>query len=390
MRALDIEATDHLVTTAEDLVPLVVAHRQQGEAEARMPRPVLKAAGAAGMFRIFAPREVGGHEAPLPVAAKVFEVIAAADPTVAWYMVNSIPASHAVAYLAPEHRDELFAEPDRHFGVCIAPGGRATPSGHGFRLEGDWPLVTGVLDARWCVLAGLVMDGDRPAKVDGHVDVRMFLVPTELLDVDTVWDNATVMRATGSHRVSLANTEIPGWCALDMTAPPETDRPLYLLGSLMSSMTAHAAVPVGILSRALDAAADELGRKVSATTNRAGTSSATTLEMIAEGDSAFRSTRAGLHSVVTELWAAAETGNRGTNEQRAAVFGYQHYAAKVAREVISELYGRTSRASFFRGHPLELALRNIHAVCYAYETIRFVQHSAALVRMGHQPAIPGE
>jgi len=379
-----------LVEEAKALVPLIIEHRQQGEADARMPRPVLEAAGAAGLFRLFAPREVGGHEASLPVAARVFEVIATADPTVAWYMVNSVAASHAVAYLSPGHRDELFAEPDRHFGVCVAPGGRAAPRGNGFRLEGEWPLVTGVLDTRWCVLSGLVMDGDQPARVRGLVDLRRFLVPTELLEVETIWEDATVMRATGSHRVRLASTEIPGWSALDMTTPPETDRPLYLLGSLMSTMTGNAAVPVGILSSALDAAANELGHKVSATTNRAATSSSATLEMIAEADAALRSIRAGLRSAAAELWDAAESGSRGSNEQRSALFGYQHYAAKVAREVISELYGRTSRAAFFRGHPLELGLRNIHAVNYAFETIRLVQHSAAMVRMGHQPTIPGE
>lgn len=390
MSALDVADDVELVAAAHDLVPIIEAHRAEGEAEARIARPVLKAAGEAGMFRIFAPREVGGHEAPLPVASRVVELISEADPSVAWYMVNSTAASHAVAYLTPGQRDELFAEPERHFGVCVAPGGRATPTGSGFQLEGDWPLVTGVLDTRWCVLSGLVMEGDRPAKVDGHADLRRFLVPTELLEIDPVWDDATVMRATGSHRVQLASTEVPSWWALDMTRPPETDRPLYLLGSLMSTMTANAAVPVGILSCAVDAAADELGRKVSATTNRAAVSSSATLELIADADAALRSIRAGSRSAVAELWAAAEAGNRGTKEHRAAMFGYQHYAAKVAREVISKLYGRTSRAAFFRGHPLEIALRNIHAVDYAFESIRLVQHSAGLVRLGHEPSIPGE
>ena len=48
------------------------------------------------MFRLFAPREVGGLEVPLPVASTIFERLAGVDPAVTWYMGTSAAVGFAV------------------------------------------------------------------------------------------------------------------------------------------------------------------------------------------------------------------------------------------------------------------------------------------------------
>lgn len=377
-----------LLDAAAGLVPLVEAHRAEGDATAQLPRPVLGAAGAAGMFRLFAPAEVGGHEAPLPVAAAVFELLSAIDPTLTWYMVNSGAAGFAAARLQPAERDELFAEPDRNFGYSAAVGGRATPtaSGTGFRLSGEWPVVTGVLDARWCALSGVMAD---PASDGGPPDLRVFLVPTEVVEVDRIWDEAVAMRATGSHRVVVDDVELPAWCGRPLTTPLVIDRALFRLGVPVGGMAANAAIPTGILGGAVAAAAREVAARVSTVTGQAAVANPAVLELLADADAAHQALRSGLLAAAGEVWAAAQEGGRGTRQQRAAVHGLMHHAGAVAREHISRLYARSSRAAFFRGHPLERALRDIHAINYGLEPLRSYQHSAALVRLGLAPTAPG-
>jgi alkylation response protein AidB-like acyl-CoA dehydrogenase len=145
-----------IVTTAYELQPLIRQHLVAGEQRARLTKEVVTAVGQAGLFRLHAPREVGGLEVPPPVALAVVEAVSAADPAVGWYMGNSIPACLATAFL-PEHaRAELFAEPNLNFGFSAMPGGRAVPVDGGYRMSGQWPVVTGCEDAKWCALEGVM------------------------------------------------------------------------------------------------------------------------------------------------------------------------------------------------------------------------------------------
>ena len=143
-----------IITTAHDLQPLIRQHLVEGEQRARLTNEVVTAVGQAGLFRLYAPQEVGGLEVPPPVALAAIEAVSAADPAVGWYMLNSIPACLAAASLPESARTELFAEPHRNFGFSAVPGGRATPVEDGYRVSDQWPVVTGCEDAQWRALAG--------------------------------------------------------------------------------------------------------------------------------------------------------------------------------------------------------------------------------------------
>ena len=116
------------VEAARALQPLIDEKRREGELRARLVPEVVAAAGSAGMFRLFAPREVGGLEVTPRQAFLATAEIAAADPAVSWYMVNSIPACMAAALLPETERRELFAEPDRNFGFSAVALATAKPA----------------------------------------------------------------------------------------------------------------------------------------------------------------------------------------------------------------------------------------------------------------------
>ena len=133
----------NLVTAALELQPLIRKYLGKGEQEARLVNDVFAAVGQAGLFRLFAPHEVGGLEASPAVAFAAIEAVSAADPAVGWCIGNSQPACLAAGWLAEDERAKLFAEPNRNFGFSAAPAGRAVPEHDGYRLSGQWPVVTG-------------------------------------------------------------------------------------------------------------------------------------------------------------------------------------------------------------------------------------------------------
>jgi alkylation response protein AidB-like acyl-CoA dehydrogenase len=378
-----------VVRSAVELRPLLRAHRVHSEEQARLSPEVVEAAGKAGLFRLYAPAEVGGLEVPPHVAAEAVMEVAAEDPAVAWYATNSVPAGMAAAWLDETARGLLFADRDRNFGLSGAPTGRATPAPGGYRLSGEWPLVTGVETAAWCALSGFVLIADdTPRMVDGSPDQRLFLVPVADIEVKPVWSDAVAMRGTASQQIRVNEAFVPEEFAFTPAKALRLDRPLYRIPRLTAAAAINAAVSVGVLAGAVDAASADLATRVSTFHGGKATSNGAILEMISRADAAARSLRAGVLDLASELWTAAACEGRPPKQLRAAMHGMNFYAAEVAREMISQLYARSSRASFFRGHPLERALRDIHAISYGFEVLRPFEHGAGLVRMGQDPGVP--
>ncbi|MGD9751061.1 MAG: hypothetical protein AB7W59_08705 [Acidimicrobiia bacterium] len=73
---------------------------------------------------------------------------------------------------------------------------------------------------------------------------------------------------------------------------------------------------------------------------------------------------------------------------RAKLVGGWFRAAAVARQGTSTLYAHSSRAAFRRGHPLERAPRNIHAMAYGLETLHLLHHAAGRAALGAAPSSP--
>ena len=387
-----VKATPHehpVIQAAVELRPLLRAHRAHSEEQARLSPAVLEAAGGAGLFRLYAPAEVGGLEVPPHVAAAAVMEVAAEDPAVAWYATNSVPAGMAAAWLDEAARGLLFAERDRNFGLSGAATGRATPTPGGYRLSGEWPLVTGVETAAWCALSGSVVeDDDTPRMLQGSPDQRLFLVPVADMEVRPIWSEAVAMRGTASQQIRVNDAFVPEEFAFSPTKPLRLDRPLYRIPYLTAAAAINAAVSVGVLAGAVEAASADLATRVSTVHGGKATSNGAILEMMSRADAAARSLRAGVLTVASELWTSAACEGRPPKQLRAAMHGINFYAAEVAREMISQLYARSTRASFFRGHPLERALRDIHAISYGFETIRPFEHGSGLVRMGQDPGVP--
>ncbi len=377
-----------VVAAAVELQPLIREHLVAGEKRARLTEQVVTAAGQAGLFRLFAPREVGGLDVLPSVGLAAIEAVSAADPALGWYMVNSTPACLTAAYVAESARAEPFAETDQHFGFSAAPSGKAIPSADGYHVSGEWPLVTGCEDAKWCALSGVVMDGDAPRQVNGLPDGRLFLIPTSALTIAQTWNEAAAMRGTDSNAVSAQNVWVPEELAHTPSNPLVIDRPLYRLPLTLFFGIMDPAVAFGILRTAVETAEKELSTKISSFDGQAQRDHATIQELVAESFAALQAIRAGLLQLTDELGEHLTAGTEVPSRLKARIHASAFYGMKVARETISALYAQCSRAASIQGHPLERALRNIHAVEFGLNAARYLYHSAGRVLLGGEPTHP--
>jgi indole-3-acetate monooxygenase len=377
-----------IITTARELQPLIREHLVAGEQQARLTKEVVTAVGQAGLFRLYAPREVGGLEVPPPVVLTVMAIISAADPAVGWYVLNSMPSCVVAAFLPEAARAKLFAETDRHFGFSRPALGRALPVDGGYRVSGRWAVVTGCEDTQWCLLGGLVMEGDTPRHLNGLPDERLFFIPTAALDIAPTWQEAGAMRGTDSNAVSVRDVFVPEAFAHTPAKPLLIDRPLFRVPQPLLFFPNAVGVAFGVLDTALQSATDDLGAKVSSFSGQTLRDQAPIQELIANSDAALRAARAGLVEAIAAVWDVASTGAAVPLRLRAQVYASCYYALDVVRDTISRLYARGTRAAFLHGHPVERALRNLHAIVFGLEAGRPLQHSAGRVLMGGEPYDP--
>jgi alkylation response protein AidB-like acyl-CoA dehydrogenase len=379
--------TNSLVARARELTPLIRAHRAAAEEACRLTPDVHAALAQAGLYRAIAPLEVGGDELSLPNQVRVAEELGYADPSVAWCVINSWGAGIVAGRITPEARQRLFADPDVFFGFGFAPGGRATPAPEGYRLRGEWPVVSGCQLARWFVLSSRMLDGEQPRQVDGVPLVKSLVVEAEHVEILDTWSDVVGLRGSGSHAVRIAEAPVPADFVCGLSDPPLIDRPAYRL-NLFLYQADVGAVLLGAARAAVDALIDQASSRVSVAMGRAWRDWPNIQDTLVTAAAEVTAARAGLIEVAERAWEAVQDQSEVPRELRALVYALTNHAHRTAREAVSRAYTAGSIDALHRGHVLERALRDVHAMSVNWERYRQVYYDAGRVLLGLDPLSP--
>jgi 3-hydroxy-9,10-secoandrosta-1,3,5(10)-triene-9,17-dione monooxygenase len=373
-----------MVERTQALIPLLREHREHSEVHARPAPEVVAACQRAGLFVMGAPEEAAGLEVPFPDQFEATALVAEVDPGVAWMMNNSAGLSRLAARMEPEDVQLVFKPPYGPYCQGLSPSGRLqpTPNEGGYSLEGTWPVLTGVLDAEWAMLACLLRSGDESPQL------RFAVVRTADLEVNETWHEAVAVRGSGSHEVHLPATLIPASRVVDPAAPLVVDRPPFRLTGIVAVGTMATGLAVGFLRSAIGSAREELGTKVASITGQRTADSAIIQELMAEALVATNHLAYGTRALLQELTGYLDRDETPPIQLRATLAGSVFHGLDVARDLISRLYARSSRAAFFRGHTLQRAMADVHAMSYGFETIRAMYGQVGRVALGLEPTQP--
>jgi alkylation response protein AidB-like acyl-CoA dehydrogenase len=378
-----------IVEAARALVPLIRDQRGESDKQARLTREVVSACGQEGLFRMSAPREVGGLEATVADMVRATELVSGADPAVGWYIQNSQLGWRVAAQLGETERCEIFRNRDVNFGNGSQNQGRAVPVDGGYRLNGTWPVVTGVEDSEWCFLVGTLMEAGEPRTLDGHPDTRNFLVPTDALEITQTWHRVSAMRGTGSNLVRAQDVFVPWEHTVGADTPFAIDRAYTRVPTLCMIMPIIGGVVLGVLGPLVDTLAASLTGHTAAFTGEHRRDQAASQELIADCRAAYRALRAGLTSVAEEIDETLARGKDPSPALRAEAYAASMYAVDTCRKLASEIFAGGTRDAFMKDDPVERGLKDLHAIGYIMAAARFVLHSAGRVMLGgeHDPGV---
>jgi len=346
-----------------EIVGQLVARAGEADRLRTMPADLVARLRSAGLFHLAVPRSMGGLELDPVSIIQIIERLSRADGSAGWTVLIGNSAAF-MGWLDPTVTAPIVAASPRLISTGVwGPLGRAEPTGDGgFVVSGRWPFSSGCLHADWYQHGFFVMDGDRPAtRPDGHPDWRFAYLPARDAQVIDTW-NASGLRGTGSHDVTLDGVVVPA----ERIASPKFDSPrhagpLMRLGFGPLTATLLVGFPLGVARSVLD---EVIALARTHRRNPRLPAAAPDLHahmLIGQAEGALHAARAFVINVFGDAWATIELGDPISADQAARIDLALRQAMAAARRAADLVSGLAGAAIVYSEHPLGRAIRDLHA-----------------------------
>lgn len=312
----------------------------------------------AGLFRILAPKRVGGDELGFRAMAECLRETAAASDAAAWVLLVSTAHDWILGSFSEAAQDDVHATgPNEVFPGSLANTGEMIACEGGFRLTGNFPWASGAAHGKWFML------GTRERR-DNRLVPHHVVVPREDLGVDDTW-YPIGLRGTGSvtmvaddvfvpeHRTVRSGKLFRSQTEASLNHPSS----MYRTPVVPGLATHLAAALLGMAYPALD---DAVARVREQRDNYTGQEKADRpgLQLrIAECDVELRCAQALLDDTIALLERAAKGEDSDTLRARAK---YQAaYTAELARRAVERLVSASGARAAFDGNRIQQSFRDI-------------------------------
>ncbi|HZR97494.1 MAG TPA: acyl-CoA dehydrogenase family protein [Chloroflexota bacterium] len=354
-----------LLEAAAALRPVIRGYQTEIERERRLPAALVAELRAAGLYRMFVPRGLGGLQVDLLTFFRAVELAAEGDGSVAWNLGTNAIAGSAALSLPDEGIREIFGEgPDVIFAGTIAPlGGTAVPVDGGYLCTGRWRFGSGCQEADWMVGSCQVVEGDEPRRnPDGTPEIRRILLPSGQCVIHDTWD-VTGLRGTGSHDWTVDALFVPERRTQRFTTRwtrwPGT---LYALPLHAFQAPHFSPVATGIARAGLDALAELSGSKQPRQSPGLLREDVQVQDWLGRAEALLGAAQAYRAAVSADVWATVAAGRPATPEQQARCRLAATHAVDSAIQAMDLAYRAGGSTSIERNHPLARCWRDVHAV----------------------------
>jgi alkylation response protein AidB-like acyl-CoA dehydrogenase len=348
------------------LVPEFDARATEGEALRTMPPDLVARAKGSGLFRLGLPRSLGGLELDPATQVAVIEEISRADGSAGWTILIGNSTAF-FAWLDPVAARAMIGGRTEFASTSMwAPLGKVIPDGTGaFTLSGRWSFNSGCQHAEWLQVGAFVMDGSPGSaprlRDNGAPDWRFAFVPRELAAIEQDWD-ASDLRGTGSHHLSIENNRVPAeHLAAPFFEPARHDGPLWRIPLVTQAGMLMAGFPLGVARRALDEFTELAKTKVRGSANEKVAYDGHAQVQLAQNEAGLRAARAFVFETIAEVWRSACGGDAPTLEQRARVLLATNQAMRAGVEAVDAVFRLAGAAAVLSDQRLQRCLRDIHA-----------------------------
>jgi alkylation response protein AidB-like acyl-CoA dehydrogenase len=351
------------IARARELAPMLRECADEAERNRRLPERAAEAMALAGLFRVAAPRRLGGAEAEPEEQIETIEIVSAADGSVGWNLMIGIEVLGFLgAALDHGFASKLFDDPGLIISGALNPVGVATPVPGGYRVSGKWPFASGCDNAHyfWGQCQVREENGNPPS--DGSPQLREALLARDEFEILDTW-HVSGMRGSGSHDVTANDIFVPDErMTAVMFDRPKEEGTLFRLPPFTRLAYNKVGVSTGIARSAIDQFV-----KLAATHRRRASGSdlrdrSDVQLAVAEAETRLRSARAFVLDSVAKVWDATAADREVSAESRALVhLACSNAAAQSIRAVdlVCEVAGT---AAIFESGPLERCQRDVRVV----------------------------
>lgn len=350
------------LAAAHAVAAVAAVHARQGDTQGKLASEVVTALRESGLVAMALLSRDGGPELPPLLAAQALHILAATDPSAAWYAAVSSAGSTGSWFLPSATTAEIWNHgPGVIVGGSARPGGRAEPAAGGVRiLEGRWEWGSAGDDATW-MLGTVELEGQGTISV--YLDQAGF-------EMESTWD-ALGLRASASHAFhAVAGTFVPQHLVRDVSQgnpAAEADTPLTRFSVVSYQSLLFSSVALGNAAGALEDIRALAMQKTPIGTASSLAAAPYTWRDLGRASIRLESAWQLLKSHADQLWTEAlhGSGDRSPLLQAAARAGFAE-AAVIAAEVVQTAFDLAGASAAFRSSPLQRRLRDARVLNQHY------------------------
>jgi len=349
---------------ARDLKPLVDSLRDRFDHDRQLPRALVDAVGAAGLFGMWLPRSLGGPELDPLTFLTVIEELARLDGSLGWCTV--IPAGYGrlAGAMTDSAAETVFGSGRSILVGTLNPTGRSVAVSGGYRVTGRWSYGSFIGHSDWVLGNCITHDDGTPRRdASGGPEFRLCLFPREQVEVFDIW-HVSGLRATGSDDYQVTELFVPE--ALTIPLPgfspvPRQPGTLYAIPMTSTFVSCIAIVALGIARAAIEALAELAGAKTPTGSQSVLRDKPLAQADMARGEALVRSGRAYLFDALGTVWETLLAGHPASLQSRALVRLAACQATQNAIQAVDLMFALGGGTALFEGNRLERCFRDVHA-----------------------------
>ena len=360
-----VAVDEGIVAAARDVGSLIAKHVETTERNRRLAPPVTDALRAAGLFRLFTPRALGGLEVDPVTFARVVEEVSTFDSAAGWaFQVNT--GAWWSSRMSAEGVAELYADgPDLMMAASFAPPHRAEEVPGGYRITGRGPLASTIHDSRWALMSAIVFDGDQPRLTPAGPDFISVVMRTTEVEIIDTWDSLG-MRGTDSNDIAANGVFVPESRAFrfepDSVPSAPFDGPLYRMPALAATYPIIAPVALAIASGAIRELRDIVTTKIPLGSMKTARDRSAVQSAVAEAEAMVRSARLFFYDSLTRAWERAVAEQPFTLEDKADLMIASTWAVRSAARATDLMHRMGGTSGIYTRNKLERHFRDAQTV----------------------------
>jgi alkylation response protein AidB-like acyl-CoA dehydrogenase len=321
----------------------------------------------AELFRLMQPERFGGFEYGYEVFVELVAAIGAGDGSTGW--VYSLGAVHPwlIACYPDEAQKEVWSQDrDAIAAVSYAPTGKAVPDKDGYRLTGRFSFASGVDNANWGIVGGMLPLKEGPK-------AGFFLIPRSQFSIHDDWFTMG-LAGTGSKTIVVEDQFVPAYRTVtfaDMltgNGPGTTTNPNPLYRQPMLAVVPHCLVApaLGMARGALEAFKEQVAGRTTRGAVAGGNnkmSEFVTIQMrVAEATASIDAAGLMIHRDIRETLSIIESGKPADVNLRMRNRLTHSFATKLLVQAVDALFLAAGGSALGLQHPVQRFWRDIHAV----------------------------